>query len=302
MNIKILLLIILFWLVQSSIFAQNSIAKNTINDQQKVLLISSTAGSTLLIGSVSYFAFYKNVEHVRFHFINDNKGFLQVDKLIHSYGSYMATSVWYNGLIYAGINKDKALLLGGVMGSVPLTPKEIFDGFNMGGGFSWGDILANVTGPAFFVGQELLFDEQILKYKSSFSRSYYADQANGYLGKTILKSYFKDFNGHTYWLSININKIIPKMNVPDWISLSTGYSANGMFGLYENIKSYNGIEIPVTQRYRQFLFSLDVDWSQINVKSKFLRIMFYGLNFIKVPFPAIEFNSKGHFKGYWIYF
>lgn len=75
-----------------------------------------------------------------------------------------------------------------------------------------------------------------------------------------------------------------------------------MFGKYENINSYNGVEIPETQRYRQFLLSLDVDWSQINVKSKFLKVMFYGLNFVKVPFPAIEFNSKGHFKGYWIYF
>jgi hypothetical protein len=300
MNIKILLL--LAFLFQPRIFAQDSIVTNTINDRQKIALISSTTASTLLVGSVSYFAYYKNVKHSGFHFINDNKGFLQVDKLIHSYGSYMAASVWYKGLTYAGINKDRALLFGGVMGYITLTPKEIFDGFNSGGGFSWGDILANAIGPAFFVGQELLFDEQILKYKSSFSRSYYADQANGYLGNTVIKSYFKDFNGHTFWLSVNINKIIPKMNVPDWISVATGYSANGMFGLYENIRSYNGVEIPETQRYRQFLLSLDVDWSKINVKSRFLRIMFFGLNFIKVPFPAIEFNSKGQFKGYWIYF
>jgi hypothetical protein len=302
MNKKIISLIIWSSLTIHFGYAQESTINISANIKQNILLISSITGSTLFFGSVSYISYFKNIEPVRFHFYNDNKGFLQVDKFIHSYCSYMASSIWYNGLTGAGINKERALLLGGVMGSVPLTPKEIFDGFNKIGGFSWGDMLANAIGPAFFVSQELLFNEQILRYKFSFSRSVYADQANGYLGKTLLQSYFHDFNGHTYWLSINVSKIFSKTKLPDWISIAAGYSANGMVGLYENINSYNGVKIPETQRYRQFLFSLDIDWSKINVKSRFLRIMLYGINFIKVPFPAIEINSKGHLKGYWIYF
>jgi hypothetical protein len=302
MNVKILSLLILLWFVQSRIFAQDNAYKNSGNPKQNCLIISSLTGTILFSGSVFYFTYFKNNEHARFHFYNDNNGFLQIDKLAHSYYSYTLSSIWYRGLTNAGINKERALLLGGVLGSIPLTTKELFDGFSKNGGFSLGDILANTLGSVFFASQELLFNEQILKYKSSFSRSDYADQANGYLGKTVLQSYFKDFNGHTYWFSINASKIFPKTKLPDWISIAAGYSANGMFGKYENIYSYNGVEIPETQRYRQFLLSLDVDWSEINVKSKFLRIMLNGLNFIKVPFPAIEINSKGQFKGYWIYF
>ena len=302
MNNKVLLLLMLPWFVESSVYGQDSTIYKSHDYSQDKYLIPSIAVSTLLFGSVTYFAYFRNMEPVRFHFYNDFKGFLQVDKFIHSYGSYMATSIWYNGLTLAGIKKEKALVLGGIMGVVPLTPKEVFDGFSNGNGFSWGDFLANAVGPAFFVGQELLFDEQIIKYKSCFSRSCYAEEANGYLGKTLLQSYFKDYNGHSYWLSINVSKIFPKANLPDWISVAAGYSANGMFGLYENIDSYHGVKIPETQRYRQFLISFDVDWSKINVKSKLIKVIFYGFNFIKMPFPALEINSKGNFRGYWIYF
>jgi hypothetical protein len=285
-------------------FGQDTIINinNAADKKQKVLLISTITGSTLLFGTATYFADFKNIEPVRFHFTNDFKGFLQVDKLVHSYVSYVASSIWYKGLLNAGFNKERALLIGGIMGSVPLTPKEIFDGFNQEGGFSCGDMLANVVGSAFFVSQELLFEEKIIKFKFSFSRSQYADQSNGFLGKTAFQSYFNDFNGHSYWLSINASKIFPKSKIPDWISLSAGYSANGMFGVYENIESFNGVIIPETQRYRQFLLSPDIDWSKIKVKSKFLKAMLNGINFIKVPFPTIELNSTGHFKGYWLYF
>lgn len=302
MHKKILTLLILPWLIQPGIFAQDSTNTSSDNLKRNLLIISSITGSTLLSGSISYVSYFKNINPVKFHFYNDFKGYLQVDKFVHSYGSYIACSTWYKGLTYAGIDKERALLLSGFFGSLPLTPKEVFDGFTESSGFSWGDILANGIGPAFFVSQELIFDEQILKYKFSFSKSDFAAQANGYLGKTLLQSFFEDFNGHTYWLSINASRIFPKMNLPDWISIAAGYSANGMFGMYENIDSYKGVRIPETQRYRQFLLSLDVDWSKINVKPGFLRVILYGLNFIKVPFPAIEFNSKGNFKGYWIYF
>jgi hypothetical protein len=73
------------------------------------------------------------------------------------------------------------------------------------------------------------------------------------------------------------------MMVADWINIATGYSANGIFGLYENIGPYNGVKIPEIQRYRQFLFTFDIDWSKTEVKSRFLRIMLNGINIIKVP-------------------
>jgi hypothetical protein len=84
--------------------------------------------------------------------------------------------------------------------------------------------------------------------------------------------------------------------------LAVGYGANGMYGEFENITQYKGVIIPPTERYRQYLLSLDVDWTKIKTRSKALKIVFQGLTFIKLPFPALELNSKGQLKGYWIYF
>jgi hypothetical protein len=228
--------------------------------------------------------------------------YLQVDKFQHIFGSYAISSIEYNLFMNAGWKKKNALLLSGALGVVLLTPKEIIDGFYNPGGFSWGDLAANIVGSTLFVGQQFIFEEQVLKYKISYSRSEYIKQANGFLGNNLVQNLLKDPNGYTFWISVNVNKFILKTKLPDYISIAAGYSANGMFGPYENLRSYHSVDIPETIRYRQFLFSLDIDWSKIKTRSKFANALLKGLNFIKIPFPAIEFNSKGEIKGYWLYF
>lgn len=246
--------------------------------------------------------YYPDDSRVPFHFSNDNKGFLQVDKFQHAFTSYTISYFGYQYLRNSGINKKTALLLGGTMGFLMQTPKEFIDGHFDGAGFSWGDVTGNFAGSLFMIGQELLFNEQLLRYKFSYWRSEYAKQANGFLGKNFIQSYSMDYNAHTYWLSFNANKLFLKNKLPDWINIAAGYSANGMFGPYENIDSYGGVEIPYTERYRQFLLSLDVDWPKIKTRSRFLNTLLNGIVIIKLPFPAIELNSKGQLKGYWLYF
>jgi hypothetical protein len=86
----------------------------------------------------------------------------------------------------------------------------------------------------------------------------------------------KDYNGHTYWLSMPINKIIYRKHLPPWLNIAFGYGANGMYGEFDNVTSYNSVAIPPTERYRQYLLSLDVDWPRIKTKSKFLKLVFKG--------------------------
>ncbi|MEN0048743.1 MAG: DUF2279 domain-containing protein, partial [Bacteroidota bacterium] len=167
---------------------------------------------------------------------------------------------------------------------------------------SWSDMAANTAGSLLVIGQEVLFDEQLVQYKFSFSRSVYAPLSNGYLGDNTLESLFLDYNGHTYWLSTNLNNFLLKDKLPDWLSVSVGYSANGMYGEFENRSSWGGVALPEAERYRQFLLSLDVDWTKIPTRSKFLKGVFQALNFVKIPAPALELNGLGEFKGYWIYF
>lgn len=245
---------------------------------------------------------YKDKESVPFHFYNDNAGYLQVDKFGHMYGGYLYSYIGYFGLLRLGATRNEALVFGSTLGFLLQLPIEIMDGLHEGYGFSWGDIAANTIGSALVFGQELLFKDQVVKYKFSYWESKYSKNSNDYYGKTTMNRLLKDYNGHTYWLSMPLNKIVLKQTLPPWLNIAVGYGANGMYGEFENISSFNGVAIPETKRYRQLLLSLDIDWTKIRTNSKFLKVLFKGMTFIKLPFPTLEYNSKGQFKGYLIYY
>jgi hypothetical protein len=245
---------------------------------------------------------YKDKERVPFHFYNDNGGYLQVDKFGHLFGSYAYSYIGYHGLLKLGASRKEALLFGSTLGFVLQFPIEIMDGVHEGYGFSWGDLAANTLGSVLVLGQELLFKRQVVKYKFSYWESRYANKANGYLGKNTIDRLLNDYNGHTYWLSMPVNIFCGNRKTPSWLNIAFGYGANGMYGEFENISSYHGSAIPETERYRQYLLSPDIDWTRIKTNSKFLKTVFKGMAFIKLPFPALEYNSKGKFKGYWLYY
>lgn len=245
---------------------------------------------------------YKGRERVPFHFYNDNKAYLQVDKLGHAFGGYIYSYLGYSYLRNKNFSQKEALLFGATLGTVLQAPIEIMDGIYEGYGFSWGDILANTLGSAIVFSQAAIFNDQIVKYKFSYWESIYSNQANGYLGTTTFNKILDDYNGHTYWLSFPLKKFFGISKAPDWLNIAVGYGANGMFGEYENITSYNGVAIPKTSRYRQYMLSLDIDWAKIETDSKFLKYLFKGMAFIKLPAPAFEYNSKGEFNWYWLYY
>ncbi|MEJ8758472.1 DUF2279 domain-containing protein [Pontibacter sp. H259] len=275
---------------------------STVNRRKLIPIIA--AETAFYLGGMSYlqFIWYKDHERVPFEFYNDAKGYQQVDKFGHAFGAYVESYIGYKLLRNAGVPKGKALLYGSTLGLVLQTPIEVFDGMYEGWGFSAPDMVANAAGSAFVIGQELLFDEQVAKYKFSFSPSPYYKQANGYLGDTHLESLFLDYNAHTYWLSVPVNKLVLKNKVPDWANVAVGYSAGGMFGEFKNRRYYKGVAIPETERYRQYLLSLDIDFTKIKTDSKLLNTILKGMFFIKLPFPALEVTSKGKVKGHWLYY
>jgi hypothetical protein len=257
----------------------------------------------LYVGYFSYlqYVWYKDHEKVKFHFYNDLAGYNQMDKFGHIYGSYVQSHIGFNSLLWVGLERNKAALYGGSIGFLMQLPIEVCDGMYEGWGFSWSDIGANAFGSALFIAQELIFQEQIIKYKFSFSPSRYAKQANGYLGSG-LNQFLNDYNGHTYWLSTGIKNAVEGDKIPPWLNIAVGYSAGGMFGEFENIESYKGVEIPETQRYRQFLFSLDIDFSKIPTQNPVLKKVFNSLFALKMPFPALEINTKGQVIFHPLYF
>ena len=258
----------------------------------------------VLTGAITYlkYQWYNDKERVPFHFYNDFKGWNQVDKLGHFYISYLESNVGYSLLKKFNFSEKKALYYGGFQGLILETPIEFFDAYHEGWGFSLSDMLANSFGSLFFIAQQKLFNEQLIRPKLSFTRSVYAQNANGLLGKNnLLSEFVYDYNGYTYWFSFSPKRIFKINTIPEWINLSFGYGSNGMLGEFENRQIYKGKILPFYKRYRQYYLSLDINLSKIKTNSRPLKKIFDVLSYIKIPLPTIEFSNK-KIKGYLFYF
>jgi len=220
-----------------------------------------------------------------------------MDKMGHLTTSYFLGKVGYDLLRWSGVPQEKATWYGGSMGLVYLTAIEILDAHSTNWGFSWGDMAANTIGAGLFVGQAAIWKEQRISMKFSFHTTEYSDLRPDILGSTYLEQLIKDYNGQTYWASVNIYSFLQKESkFPKWINVAVGYGAEGLLGGYSNPSN-----LPPYDRYRQYYLSLDIDFTRIPTKSKFLKTVLNALSFIKVPMPAVEFSEKGA-KFYPIYF
>lgn len=274
---------------------------DSINSRKLYTTIGIETGTYLAGLSYLSFIWYKDHERVPFHFYNDSKGYLQIDKAGHAYGAYRESYSAYYALRLAGVNKKMALIYGGPIGLIFQTPIEIFDGLYKGWGFSWADMAANTLGAGLFTLQEAIFDEQVFLMKFSYSPSIYP-QYHSSLGESHIERFFYDYNGHTYWLSGNLSKLTGSKNIPSWINIAFGYSANGMIYEFENPQYYMGEPFPYFERYRQYLFSLDIDFSKIPTQKKWLKSIFKAVNLLKIPFPAMEINKVDGFTFRYLYF
>jgi hypothetical protein len=256
-------------------------------------LYTSYGGTMVML----YNFWYKDYPMEGFHFFNDNKEWMQMDKVGHAFSAYQVGLLGMELYRWSGKSNKKTVWVGGALGSVFLTSIEILDGFSSEWGASWGDLLANTSGTALVISQELLWQEQRVRLKYSFSQSGLAPLRPNTLGSTLAEECFKDYNGQTYWLSANLKSIaFPEQDkFPAWLNVAVGYGANGMTGGYSNVFESDGVVYDYTNftRYRQWYISPDIDWSKIKTKSAFLKKLFFVLNATKIPAPAIQFNKKG---------
>lgn len=246
---------------------------------------------------------YKNYPRSSFHFLNDNSEWLQMDKLGHTTTSCTIGSIGYETLKWCGVENKKAIWYGGCLGSVYLLTSEILDGLSTEWGFSLGDFSANTFGSLVFMSQQFAWNEQRIKFKWSYHQTKFPDYRPELLGKDITQSWLKDYNGQTYWLSGNISSFLKKdSRFPKWLNIAFGYGAEGMLGGFENPATYNGGAMPHFNRYRQFYISPDIDFTKIKTNSGFLKGVFYILNFLKFPAPALEYSKEKNLRFIPVYF
>ncbi len=287
--------IIGYVLAVSSVSASDSLS--VLKKRKLTLGISSIALTT---GSLVYLnqAWYQQYSSSKFHTFNDNDEWLQMDKCGHTLTTYQTGRLMMQAMDWAGYTKKKQLLIGGLSGFAYMSAIEVMDGYSSGWGFSWGDMGANALGSGLAVGQKALWNEQRIQLKFSFYPTKLAKYRTDQLGKSFSTQILKDYNGQTYWLSLNPSSFFKKdTKFPKWLNVAVGYGADGMLGArYNNVlaQDENGNTF-YFKRYRQCYVSLDVDFTRIKTRSKLLKAVFQGINIIKIPFPNLEL-SEGKLK------
>jgi hypothetical protein len=132
-----------------------------------------------------------------------------------------------------------------------------------------------------------------VQYKFSYHPTKYPQYRSDLLGKTDAEKVLKDYNGQTYWISMNFPQKWFR-NERNWLCFSIGYSIDGFTGARENLFDPQFTNPPVFDRKGEFLFSLDIDFDKMNIKNKFLKSVLKVFNVIKVPFPAFGFDTNGN--------
>ena len=290
------------------------------------LWTSSIIGASLYTGAMIGLnqVWYANYPRSRFHFFNDMGEWQDMDKVGHSLSAYKEANWVFDGALWTGMKRRKAMWLGVIISNVLQGSVETLDGFSAKWGFSLGDIGFNMAGSALFVAQELAWREQriIMKYSSQF-KSYpntvvtTADgdasttiraRAKDLYGSSFTQTFIKDYNIQTYWLSFNIHSFLNQKEnkFPKWLNVAVGYGAENMLGGFDNTWEEDGhfFSVPhdVYPRHRQFYLSLDIDMTRIKIKNRFLRSLLYIVNIIKIPSPTLEINTLGKVKFHPVYF
>jgi len=255
-------------------------------------------------------AWYSQYDKTGFHTFNDFPEWKQVDKVGHFYAAYIESRASMEMWRWTGIDRKKRIWIGGMSGAVYQTVIEVLDGFSTGWGWSWGDFGANIVGSGALVAQELAWNDQRIKIKFSFHRKNYTDpqlnmRSDKLFGTSSAERLLKDYNGQTYWASMNLKPFFKNSNLPPWLSISVGYGAEGLFGGTQNIAKDDNGNITFNRtdikRYRQWFLAPDIDLTKIKTDKKGLKFLFTVLSAFKFPTPSLEF-SNGKLKAHALHF
>lgn len=325
--VRIVLLTLLLQLSPDALLAQEQEARlsffqpaDTLN---KARFWTCTGAGVAIYGAASiglYNAWYRGYELTGFHTFNDLGEWNDMDKGGHFLTTYTEAAAVFKGARWTGMNRKSAAWTAAGVGLGLQTTVEVMDAFSAKWGFSWSDMAFNTLGAGLFLSQELLWQEQKIIAKLSYTRPDYSrapilanndgggfsslhSRATELYGSSFAESFLKDYNALTVWASFNVHALTGAKSswLPPWLNVAVGYGAENVYGGFSNTWADEaGNEFsadPVLYpRYRQFYLSLDVDLARIPTRSHFLKTVFTVFNWVKIPAPALEINTLGGVK------
>jgi hypothetical protein len=228
----------------------------------------------------------EKADHFFFHADWDQE-FRDQDKLGHLYGGYHLARIGYAGLREACVSDKKAIIWSAAYAAAFQLQIEIFDGHFKKYGFSYADMLANTAGQALAVAQAL--NPRLRAIKPTFS--YHKTTALRNTERGLISSELRpslDYSGQTYWLSADLDQLLPDGGKPYWpsfIRLSAGHS----------VTDWINPETGNPQRgKRKIVLSLDFDPEKLPGNLPLWRSIKRTLSYYHFPAPALELTPKLH--------
>ena len=196
-----------------------------------------------------------------------------------------------NGLYrWAGLSAGQANLFSGLSSLLFMGTIEIFDGYSEKWGFSWGDMGANLVGIGLATGQFAAWNDQRIQLQFSYHPTAFRVQRPDELGSNGIQGILKDYNGQSYWASINLASFLKSTTwVPTWANIAIGIGANGMLSGRINPENPESIH-----RNRYLFLSLDAKLNNLLAASSVEQTTATALSFLKIPAPTLRLNTSDH--------
>ena len=268
------------------------------NSDVNYLRLTSMLGAIAVVNTVAY-TYQRKVwyteETTVFHsleFLNDWNKYQQMDKFGHFTDAYITSDFSAKIYRWSGLSGNSSVWFGALTGWIWMLEIEVSDAFMAEWGFSWGDMLANSAGSAFFILQQFNYDALGgIQPKISWHKSEAWKEMRYHKDPQAL---IEDYEGMTFWLTVNPHHYFPeswKKSYPEWLAplgLAIGVSAKDI-GAYP----WAG--------YKEYFIGLDVDLKKLPIweDSNLLKFIMSEVNFLRLPLPTIRFSSQGTWFGFY---
>ncbi|MES2689793.1 MAG: DUF2279 domain-containing protein [Bacteroidota bacterium] len=208
-----------------------------------------------------------------FHLEKDafwNNYSLGMDKFGHFYISYLTFTAVNEAMRWAEFTPKQRLLTAVLVPTFWAISIEVGDAISPYG-FSLPDLAANLSGVGYGFLQEKIPYFQNFNIKFGFwPTQVYRDQFPKKWAPTI------DYNAHSYWLSVNVHKVLPKAwgkYWPELINLAVGYSIEDHY--------------KPTMR-RELLLGIDLNLRALKTRSPGWTALRNVANLVRIPSPGVK--------------
>lgn len=238
---------------------------------RKVVATSAIGGLLALSLYWSYDAWWRNAGG-GFHFLNEGwlDGYARgLDKVGHFYTSYFYFNMFRNIMLWGGYESNTAdwWALGAT--TFFAVAVELGDGFTPTYGFDYQDLTFNLGG----IGYGFL--QSKVPFLKNFNFKWLYMPPRGYSFPVRLTNQYDD---HTYWLTCDVNNLLPSSIEPYWpdfLQLAVGM----------------GVDDGWTKR--EFLIGLDINLESLfKTENENWLLVEKTVNKFHLPAPAIKFTEK----------